>query len=189
MAPRRHSSNGATFDDYFSYDYACFADPTFGDSRVFKGVRFADEVEFADRGDISEEELKLMWYSKDDYKWIKYANVTDLWNCTLARGLEGYHLDACDIKNEVQKRHISGILALQQDHRRAGIQDAHGLKVLSLAISNEASNGALQRAEKDAVDAFRTNRRSPYVKASTAKEYSRRTTRLRPLSKSRSTVN
>lgn len=178
-------TTATTIDDYFSYDYACYSDPTFSDLAALKGVRFNECVSFVNRGYISEEDMDLMWYSEDEYESITNSNVTDLRNCTLARGLEGYHLDACDIKNEVQRRHIKNILVLQKDHVKARLKDPNGLKTLSLALSKEAVKEARQRAERDAIDAFLSNQNSPYLKAATAKEYAKKTVWRRPLSRSK----
>ena len=187
MPPRRQSTGAIAIDDFFSYDYACYENPI-EEAAIPKGVRFDETVAIVDRGEITQEELNLMWYSNEDLEAIMTSNVTDLWSCTLSRGLEGYHLEACDIKNELQKRHIHSILALQAHHKEAGVIDQDGLKTHSLALSKEANKEARQRAERDAIDAFRSNRKSPYIKASTAKEYAKKTTRLRPLSRSKSSV-
>lgn len=188
MPLRRQNSLPAPkpIHDFYSYDYACFEDPTFEDNGQFKGVRFNDTVGSLDRK-VSEEDLSLLWYSRDDYDSMQLSNV-DLWRCTKLSGFEGYDLDASDLKNELQARHIKSVLALQKDHKAAGMKDADGLKTFSLALSKESTKEARLRAEKDSIDVFRRNKKSPYVKASSAKEYARKTRLLRPLSRSKSMI-
>jgi hypothetical protein len=134
---------------------------------VVRGVRFDEErTAIIDRGEVLLEDLDLLWYNEEEYKAMKLSDLTGLW---ISRGLED-----C-FKNECRKQHIQRILALQQDHRKANTQDADGLKTLSMTLSRESCKEALRLAEKEAMDVFRANRKSPYMLASTAQEYAKKT--------------
>lgn len=118
---------------------------------------------------IFKEDLEGMWYSRNDYQIMQAYNLPGERNCSFRKGNDKFKL------SKRQANHVQSIVSLQQEHRDAEIADNNGLKTLSLALSKESCKEAQEKAANLAIDTFNINKKCPFMKAKSAKEFAKKT--------------